>query len=91
MANNQYKNIRDASLETIIDWARDVNRNRRFDVEDFLNLQANTPRVLPVPTSSTDISGAERVGDLASDASFLYYVAESGGALVWRRIAGSSF
>ena len=88
---NNYKNISFGSIEEVADWARDVNRNRLFDVRDFRDLAATSSSILPVPTSSSDISGAEKAGDIAVDDSYLYYVAESGGSLVWRRISGSSF
>lgn len=88
---NNFKNIFKDDLQEIVKWAIDVNRNRLFDIEDFSDLQQNTSRILPVPASSSDIKGFEKEGDIAADASYLYYVTESGGSLVWRRIASSSF
>lgn len=89
MTDKLYKIIN--KEDQLMNWVQDVTRTRAFDVSNFTDLQANTARILPVPASSTDIKGYEKAGDIAVDASYIYYVTTTGGALVWRRISSSTF
>lgn len=77
--------------DDLFDWAVQVTRERLNDVSKIDQLDTTRSRIWPAPSSSTDITGGEKVGDIAADATYLYYVAKSGGSLVWRRISGSSF
>lgn len=88
-----YKTInQNAQLLEIREWIREATRNRRFDLQDYDNQIANNPVIFDdVPTSSSDLVGTEKAGDIAADASFLYIVIDNAGTLEWRRVAISSF
>jgi hypothetical protein len=85
---NKYINItQNSTLENIVAWIMDVTRNRLFDVDDYQNLLANTPRVYDVPSSSTDLIGTEKIGDIAADEDYLYVVTDDG----WRTAPLTNF
>lgn len=82
---------KNATLDDIYLWAVSVSRERQLDLQDYNNQVANNPVILNVPTSSNDIRGTEKVGDIAADASYLYIVVDNSGALEWRRVSISTF
>lgn len=89
---NIFKTISDNStLQDVISWAKDVTRNRRFDVDDYDLQVASSPVIYPAPSSSSDLTGTEKVGDIAVDASYLYIVVDNSGTLEWKRVGVSSF
>lgn len=75
----------------ILDWIRQVTRERLSDLEDYEQQQAANPRIYSAPTSSSDTIGTEKVGDIAADTSYLYVVVDNSGTLEWRRVAISTF
>lgn len=77
--------------ETIQRWISDVTRARNVDIDDYERQESTKPAIFPVPSSSTDITGTEKAGDIAVDTSYLYVVADNSGTLVWRRVSISSF
>ena len=79
------------ALEELIRWAKDVARTRRFDLEDYDNQISGNPFIFDVPSSSSDMIGTEKVGDIAADDSFFYVVVDNAGVLEWRRVGISSF
>lgn len=44
-----------------------------------------------VPTSSTDVTVQDFVGDMINDGSFLYILLDISGSIEWRRLSISSF
>lgn len=78
------------TLSDIKDWIVSVTRAREFDVDDYDNQVAGNPVIYSPPSSSSDIIGTEKVGDIAADASYFYVVVNNSG-LEWRRVALSSF
>ena len=89
---NQYQNLRaNVEIEELANWARDVSRNRLFDLEDYNSQVSDNPVVFPVPSNSTDLRGTEKIGDIAADNGFFYIVVSVAGGLEWRRMAISSF
>ena len=86
-----YPSLNSIFLNDIKEWIDSVTRERRFDVEEFDDIENTSPRIFDVPSSSSDLNGTEKVGDLAFDDSYLYYVCDNSGTLEWRRISGSSF
>lgn len=88
----QYPMVRnDADL---LRWAREVNAAREEDRRDWLNLPqtfVSGRKVGKIPTGSSDVAASDRAGDWNWDSAYLYYAVESGGSLVWRRIASASW
>jgi hypothetical protein len=82
----------DASKEEVVDWINQVARLREDDILDYTNqITVNPVFYTTVPSSSTDLKGTEKQGDMAAEAGFLYVVVNNAGALAWRRVAISSF
>jgi hypothetical protein len=75
----------------IIKWAIDVTRTREFDRQDYDNQVENTTTIYDVPSTTTDIKGTEKVGDIAVNSTHLYTVIDNSGSLEWRRVALSTF
>jgi len=69
---------------------RDIINKRQEDVarlSGIEGLNASLRKVNKIPAASTDIvGGVDNLGDFNYDASYLYIVVNSGGALAWRRI-----
>ena len=87
-----YRNLPSrAGIEEVLQWIYTATRLRQFDIADFNAQITENPRIFNAPTSSTDLRGTEKVGDVAADDSFFYVVVETGGDLEWRRVAISSF
>lgn len=89
---DNYKDLpNNFNSEDVREWMVDVTRKRQFDVVDYDNQVAANPVFFQTPpTSSSDLKGFEKAGDMAADASYLYVVVDNTG-LVWRRVAISSF
>lgn len=67
-----------------------VSKERKTDLEDWNNLPSRFlkgRKVGKIPTSSTDVSVEDRLGDINYDASFFYILVYDGSNNVWRRIA----
>jgi hypothetical protein len=78
-----------ATEEDLVKWASLVTRFRQYDVADFNNLSnvfMSGRKVGKIPTSSTDITDGDRVGDFNYNASYLYLCVDNTGA-AWRRIS----
>lgn len=80
-----------AGIEDVIKWIENATRDRGIDIDDYNNQVASNPIIFSAPSSSTDITGAEKVGDIAADASYFYVVVDNAGSLEWRRVAIGSF
>lgn len=80
-----------AKEEEIKRWINDVTRSRQADLTDYDLQEATKPKIYGVPSSSSDLIGTEKEGDIAVDASYFYIVADNSGTLEWRRVAISSF
>ena len=87
-------NIR-PNLDQLADWIRTVTRSRGFDLRDYDDQVANTPRIYPTPSSSSDLIGTEKFGDIAtgtdSGTEYIYIVVDNGGTKQWQRAALSTF
>jgi hypothetical protein len=82
---------RDAESSKIVDWINHVVRERAIDLSDYESQQATKPTIYPTPTSSSDLIGTEKAGDIATATGFLYVVVDNSGVLEWRRVAISTF
>lgn len=82
---------RAAAIESVIDWINHVVRERGSDLSDYEIQQATKPSIYPTPSSSSDLIGTEKVGDIAVATGFLYVVVDNGGTLQWRRVAAATF
>lgn len=80
-----------STQEAIQRWISDVTRARNVDIDDYERQESTKPAIFPVPSSSSDLIGTEKAGDIAVDASYFYIVADNSGTLAWRRVAISSF
>lgn len=82
----------DADEETIKDWMLKVTREREIDLQDYDNQVATNVVYFDVaPTSSSDLRGTEKAGDIAADTNFLYVVVDNAGTLQWQRVATATF
>ena len=80
------------SESDILSWIRDVTRERLFDLEDYNQQKAtNVEYFNYTPTSSSDLIGTEKPGDIAADTSYIYIVVDNSGTLQWQRVATSTF
>lgn len=87
-----YKDINNtSSLPDFINWAIHATRARIFDREDFDKQISENPRIFNAPSSSSDLRGNEKAGDIAVDTSYFYIVADNAGTLQWQRVAISTF
>ena len=90
---NPYKNLGyNPEIKEIVDWCRQATRERAFDLEDYDDqIRTNPVYFTTPPSSSSDLSGTEKEGDLAADTSYLYIVVNNSGTLQWQRVATSTF
>lgn len=89
---DRYIALRNSDTQSIVDWISHATRARDFDLEDFDDQQSYNPRIYTrIPSSSSDLVGTEKAGDIAADTSFLYVVVDNSGTLEWQRVAISTF
>ena len=82
----------DAKLEDVLDWIRQVTRERSVDVSDYeQQVSTNVTYYDRTPASSSDLIGTEKAGDIAVDTSYIYIVVDNSGTLQWQRVATSTF
>ena len=81
-----------ATPEDILDWIIQVTRERAVDLGDY-DQQAATNVVYYsyTPTSSSDLIGTEKAGDIAADTSYIYIVVDNSGTLQWQRVGTATF
>ena len=80
------------AINELKNFSRSAARAREFDIQDFDNQIAANPVIFSnTPTSSSDLIGTEKAGDIAVDTSFLYVVVDNAGTLQWQRVAISTF
>lgn len=79
------------TIEGLSSWAIQITREREFDLQDYETQVAVNPRIYPTPTSSSDMIGTEKVGDIAIDTDYIYTVVDNAGTLEWRRVGVSAF
>lgn len=85
---------RDPQLEDVFDVLGFINRERLNDVQDFNNIQNRFVagrKVGKVPSSSADVVGTDKLGDLNYDASYLYILIDNAGTAEWRRASLGSW
>ena len=72
------------------EWIVDATRKREFDIDDYDIQIADNPVIFDTPSSTTDIKGGEKPGDIAFDTSNLYVVVDNAGTLEWLQIGSIS-
>ncbi len=82
----------DSNSDAIVKALQQIARYRDEDITDRNTLPAvfiSGRTVGKIPSSSTDISATDRVGDIsfAVDGSYIYYCVNASGTAKWRRIA----
>lgn len=81
-----------ATPEEIKDWIREATRERELDLADYNNqVSTNVVYYDYTPSSSSDLIGTEKAGDIAASTSYLYVVVDNAGTLRWQRVATSTF
>ncbi|QDP62943.1 MAG: hypothetical protein Unbinned5081contig1002_48 [Prokaryotic dsDNA virus sp.] len=81
-----------AQLSDVTDWIRQVIRERDVDLSDYEEQEStNVVYYSYTPTSSSDLIGTEKAGDIAADTSYIYIVVDNSGTLQWQRVATSTF
>jgi len=79
-------------LNEALDWIRQATREREYDLADYSNQVSTNPTFYTyVPSSSTDLIGTEKAGDMAASTSYLYIVVNNAGTLRWQRVATATF
>lgn len=89
----EYKLLGDkAETEDILDWIKQVTRERGVDLIDYDQQVATNATIYNyTPSSSSDLIGTEKAGDIAADTSYLYVVVDNSGTLQWQRVATATF
>jgi hypothetical protein len=93
MAKRPYEFLEDTKSDTLLRFCQDIARTREEDIEDFNNLTNTFMRgrkVGKIPTGSSDVASADRIGDFNYDADYLYICVDDSGA-AWRRITLGSW
>lgn len=79
-------------LNEVLDWIRQVTREREFDLGDYENqITTNVRFYSYTPADSSDLIGTEKAGDIAADTSYLYIVVNNSGTLQWQRVGTATF
>jgi hypothetical protein len=82
----------DAKLQDVLTWIRQATRERAIDLDDYDEQQrTNVMFYNYTPTSSSDLIGTEKVGDIAADTNYIYVVVDNSGTLRWQRVATATF
>lgn len=75
-------------LNEALDWIRQATREREFDLENYNNqTTTNVTFYSYIPSSSSDLIGTEKPGDIAADTTTLYVVVDNAGTLEWQSIS----
>jgi hypothetical protein len=80
----------DKTLDGIFKFLDFVVRERKNDVNDFINLKNNFisgRKVGKIPMGAADIDVSDRVGDFNYDTDFIYIVVDNSGTAEWRKVA----
>lgn len=81
-----------AKLTDVLTWIKQATRERAIDLDDYDEQQrTNVMYYNYTPTSSTDLIGTEKAGDIAVDTSYIYVVVDNSGTLRWQRVATATF
>lgn len=78
------------NLDDIKNQMRDITSARRNDIAVFQNLTSvfiQGRSVGKIPTSSTDVTNGDKVGDFSYDSTYAYLLVDNAGTGEWRRIA----
>jgi len=94
-----FSKLRDKSVSAIIDWIDDVCTQRQQDRRDFENfsqlfIKGRNRSLLnnrAEPSSSSDVTSTDMVGDIMHTAGYLYILIDNSGTPEWRRVVISSF
>lgn len=89
----EYKLLSDnAELEDALSWIKQATRERGIDIEDYeQQVATNVVYYSYTPSSSSDLIGTEKAGDIAADTSYIYVVVDNSGTLQWQRVATATF
>lgn len=94
MTIKDYPRFDPSNPKELIDCVRYIQKNRKDDVNQFNNLKnvfISGRRSDKIPTSSTDVTNLDFVGDFNVTASFAYFLIDNAGTAVWRRVAVASW
>jgi hypothetical protein len=81
-----------ATAEDVLDWIIQVTRERGVDLGDYdQQVATNAVYYSYTPSSSSNLIGTEKAGDIAADTSYLYVVVDNSGTLQWQRVATATF
>ena len=81
-----------ATPEDILDWIIQATRERAVDLGDYdVQVATNAVYYNYTPSSSSDLIGTEKAGDIAADTSYIYIVVDNSGTLQWQRVATATF
>jgi len=78
-------------------WVVDAARAREIDLQDYRNQVADNPKIYPQPSSSSDLFGTEKIGDVAygtdtgTGTEYAYFIVDNAGTLQWQRVALGTF
>lgn len=82
------------TLDDIKEQLRQITNARKDDItqiSNIVNVFVSGRKVGKIPTSSTDVTETDRIGDQNYDASYFYLLVDNGGTAEWRRIALGSW
>lgn len=80
--------------EDVLRFCQAVKKERQTDLEDWNNLSKRFlagRKVNKIPTSSTDVTPEDKLGDINYNATYFYILVYDGSNNVWRRIALGAF
>lgn len=90
----EYPKLNPESPKDISILCRDIMKQRKNDVNDFINLNnvfISGRKVGKIPTGSADVDPSDIVGDFNYDISYIYILVNNAGTATWRRASVSSW
>jgi len=82
------------TLDDIKETLRQIAKIRKDDITQIKNLSStfiSGRRVGKVPSSSADVATGDKIGDFNVTDTYAYFLVESAGSGVWRRVAVGSW
>jgi hypothetical protein len=81
----------DATVNSLVDFARKISQIRRDDISDFNNLPKRLitgRKVDKIPAGSTDVDEEQdKVNDINWTDTYIYICIDNAGTAEWRRVA----
>lgn len=80
----------DKTIKEIYETLKFIIQERKSDIRDNSNLTnifVSGRKSGKIPSSSTDITADDKVGDINYDVNYLYICVDNSGTAVWRRVA----